>query len=90
MLQPREDALSALFKKAVNYLDRGGALYFSMKKGIKDGYDELGRFYLGFDDDRLKRILDENPELIRAEYWETADNLNRGIVWINVILKKLF
>ena len=59
-----------------------------MKKGITDGYDDQGRYYLSFNDERMKRILAENPEYIRAEYWETADNMNRDIAWINVILKK--
>ncbi|MDD5832344.1 MAG: class I SAM-dependent methyltransferase [Clostridiales bacterium] len=88
LLHLKEEEFFAFFRKAVNYLDRGGALYFSMKKGIADGYDDQGRYYLSFDDERMKRILAENPEYIRAEYWETADNMNRDIAWINVILKK--
>ena len=82
-----EDEFFAFFKKFTNYLSRDGVIYFSMKSGIPDGYDEDGRWYLGFDDGRLARILKENPELKRAEYWKTDDNLERDITWVNVILQ---
>ena len=59
-----------------------------MKADIKDGYDEYGRWYLGFDDKRLERILSENPEYTHERYWKTMDSLKRGIMWDNIILRK--
>ena len=61
-----------------------------MKTGIEDGYDGEGRWYLGFNDRRLQRILTENPDLRRVKYWKTADNLHRDLTWANVILQKEF
>ena len=83
-----EDEFFAFFQRVKKYLGSGGVIYFSMKKDVEDGYDEFGRYYLGFTEERLKRILTENKDLMRAEYWETEDNLNRNLVWKNVILKK--
>ena len=59
-----------------------------MRAGIKDGYDEAGRWYLSFDNTKLERILSENPMFERVRYWKTADSLKRDIVWDNVILRK--
>ena len=87
LLHLQEEEFYAFIEKAAKYLRSGGVIYFSMKDGITDGYDELGRWYLGFDDARLEKLLTRCPNLKVVEYWKTEDNLNRGITWINVILQ---
>ncbi len=88
LLHLQEEEFYAFFQRFKNCLNTGGVIYFSMKDGVKDGYDAAGRWYLGFDDRRLTRILSENPELSRVKYWKTQDNLKRDLTWINVILQK--
>ncbi len=88
LLHLQEEEFFAFFRRFKEYLNANGVIYFSMKAGVTDGYDEKGRWYLGFDDRRLNRILQENPELRRVKYWKTIDNLNRDLSWYNVILQK--
>jgi len=88
LLHCTEDEFYAFFKRYKEFLSSDGVIYFSMKTGIRDGYDDKGRWYLGFDDRRLQRILDENPDLKRVKYWKTQDNLHRSLTWANVILQK--
>ncbi|MDO4960970.1 MAG: class I SAM-dependent methyltransferase [Eubacteriales bacterium] len=89
LLHLKEDEFFAFFRRVKKALSSDGVIYFSMKADIVDGYDEKGRWYLGFDDKRLRRILSENPEYEQVKYWITGDNLKRGIEWINVILRKV-
>lgn len=84
----RKEELIGFLRKAARYLDRTGVIYFSMKTGIPDGYDEQGRFYLGFNDSLLEELLEACPELRLEDYWKTDDNLNRGIIWANVLLRR--
>ena len=90
LLHCKEEEFYDFFPRYKEFLGSGGVIYFSMKTGIEDGYDAEGRWYLGFDDRRLQRILQENPDLKRMKYWKTLDNLHREISWANVILKKEF
>lgn len=88
LLHLSEDIFFEFFRRAKKCLSSSGVIYFSMKADIKDGYDEYGRWYLGFDDKRLERILSENPEYTHERYWKTMDSLKRGIMWDNIILRK--
>lgn len=90
LLHLKEEEFYAFFTRYKEFLGSGGVIYFSMKTGIEDGYDDKGRWYLGFDDRRLQRILQENPDLKRVKYWKTLDNLHRDVTWANVILQKTY
>jgi SAM-dependent methyltransferase len=90
LLHCTEEGFFAFFRRYKEFLGSSGVIYFSMKTGIEDGYDGEGRWYLGFNDRRLQRILTENPDLRRVKYWKTADNLHRDLTWANVILQKEF
>ena len=88
LLHLKDEEFFEFFKRAGKCLSSSGVIYFSMKSGIKDGYDEDGRWYLSFDNTKLERILSENPMFERVRYWKTSDSLRRDIVWDNVILRK--
>ncbi len=87
LLHLQEDEFFSFIKKAARYLKTDGVLFFSMKEGIKEGYDENGRWFLSFDDARLKKLLEFCPEFKVAEHWKTEDRMNRDLIWINVILQ---
>ncbi len=87
LLHLQEDEFFRFIKKAAKYLKTDGVLFFSMKEGIKEGYDEEGRWFLSFDDARLKKLLEFCPEFKVAEHWKTEDRMKRDLTWINVILQ---
>ncbi len=88
LLHLKDEEFFEFFKRAEKCLSSSGVIYFSMKSGIKDGYDEDGRWYLSFNNTKLERILSENPMFERVRYWKTSDSLKRDTVWENVILRK--
>lgn len=87
LLHLTEDEILVFFRTKLSYLNAGGVVYFSMKKGIDRGYDERGRFFTPFSEDLLKKILETDNRLAILERWTESDKLSRDTVWETVILK---
>lgn len=69
-------------------LNDKGVIYLSMKKGINDGYDKEGRFFIDFSKGILDGILKYSVLKIKV-YWETVDVMHRNdFIWINTILQR--
>lgn len=65
-----------------------GVAYISMKSGIMDGYDDAGRYFTDFTEEKVQQILSKSTALRLIECWRTKDELNRdNFKWINCILK---
>lgn len=72
-----------------DYLKPNGVLYISMKKGIQTGYDNNGRFFTDFSEEKVQQIVAKSTAFIVTESWESGDALSRDeFRWTNLILKK--
>ncbi|MBR2281651.1 MAG: class I SAM-dependent methyltransferase [Spirochaetales bacterium] len=73
---PLEDIVSFIRTKT-RHLKPGGVLYFSMKAGIGEGFDEKGRFFTPFSESIVDSVLAEG-RLKVMERWTEDDSLGRG------------
>ncbi len=80
-----EDIIAFLRTKS-EYLSPDGILYFSMKAGIPEGYDEQGRYFAPYSEAILDSVLAEG-RLRVVERWTETDSLARkGFHWEAIIL----
>ena len=85
LLHLNDDELYRFFLKLDNNLKNGGAIYVSVKSGIKTGYDEKGRYMRNFTENELRNFL-SSASIRIVERWSTVDQLNReGFHWINIV-----
>ncbi|MDE6640257.1 MAG: class I SAM-dependent methyltransferase [Acetatifactor sp.] len=84
------DEIEEFICKVSDYLQTGGALYISIKKGINNGYDSNGRFFTSFSEENVQQIVAKSTAYEIAELWHTVDKMNRDEVqWLNLILKRI-
>ncbi len=68
-------------------LEIGGVAYISMKSGIANGYDDKGRYFSDFTEDKVQQILSKSTALRLIECWRTKDELCReNFEWLNFII----
>lgn len=78
--------LNQSFKICNDLLEEDGIMYFSVKYGEFEGYDEFGRYFNYLTETTMKDYLkDTGFKVIDINI--TADNLKRENKWLNVILK---
>ena len=83
------DEIITFLKTKSLFLKPGGILYFSMKAGIPEGFDEKGRYFTPFSESIVEGALADG-KLEIAERWTEGDSLGReGFHWEAVILRKL-
>ena len=83
------DEIITFLKTKSLFLKAGGILYFSMKAGIPEGFDEKGRHFTPFSEAIVEGALADG-KLEIAERWTEGDSLGReGFHWEAVILRKL-
>lgn len=84
------DEIEELICRVQDYLNIGGVLYLSMKKGIRTGCDNDGRFFTDFSDEYVQQIVAKSTAFEMMELWETEDGMSRGeFKWLNLILKRV-
>jgi len=89
LLHLEADKVKEFIARVHEYLEPGGAFYFSVKTGVETGYDGKGRFFQNFTEEDIDGLAGINPELELADRWNTADELGReGTEWINVIMTR--
>ena len=80
--------LNQSFKICNDLLYGDGIMYFSVKYGDFEGYDELGRYFNYLTEKTMNDYLkDTGFKVIDIKI--TEDNLKRENKWLNVILKKV-
>lgn len=80
--------LNQVFKICNDLLEENGIMYFSVKYGNFEGYDELGRYFNYLTEKTANDYLkDTGFKVIDIKI--TEDNLKRENKWLNVILKKV-
>lgn len=84
------DEIGEFISRTSEYLNIGGVVYASMKKGVVTGYDSNGRFFTDFSEEIIQQILAKSTAFEIAEIWETDDRMSRGeFQWLNIILKRI-
>lgn len=72
-----------------NALKDGGVLFTCFKLGDKVIVDNKNRIQRYFNEETLRALFAENPELSEVKIWKTEDTLKRpDNDWINIILIK--
>ena len=86
-IEPNE--IEFAMKKIIRALKDEGILYFSVRKGDRNGIYN-GRYYCDYSRSELEDLLDkfDNVEIIRI--WKNEDHrqANAGDQWYNVLLRK--
>ena len=89
LLHLHTDEIIAFIKTKSSSLKTGGILYFSMKAGIPEGFDEKGRSFTPFSESIVDTVLADG-KLEVAERWTESDSLGReGFHWEAIILRKI-
>lgn len=89
LLHLHTDEIITFLKTKSLFLKPGGILYFSMKAGIPEGFDEKDRYFTPFSETIVEGALADG-KLEIAERWTEGDSLGReGFHWEAVILRKL-
>ena len=86
----RDDQMRSVLKKLILALHEDGILYFSVRKGDRDGiYGE--RYFRDYTKRELYDLLEEFPQLKVIDLWTTQDVLpgRQDRVWLNVLVKKV-
>ncbi|MDY4747189.1 MAG: class I SAM-dependent methyltransferase [Candidatus Fimisoma sp.] len=87
-LTPEE--LVCFWRRVPNALVENGVIFFSMKKGITTGNDNLGRYFTNFDERLAKIMFEATPNLQVIDYWESDDKMQRNdFKWVNYICRKI-
>ena len=87
LLHITESDIVSFFSTKTMYLNDGGVIYFSMKTGIDEGFDEKGRFFTPFSEKLLKRITTALPGCMIVDRWSNSDSLDRQDVhWESVLI----
>ena len=82
------DEIITFLKTKSSYLKHGGILYFSMKAGIPEGFDEKGRYFTPFSESIIDSVISKGKMTVQ-ERWTEDDSLGRGgFYWEAIILRK--
>ena len=88
LLHLKKNEIITFLKTKSDYIKVGGILYFSMKAGIPEGYDEKGRYFTPFSESIVDAALKDGKLKIQ-ERWTETDSLGRkGFYWEAIILRK--
>ena len=89
LLHLHTDEIITFLKTKTFHLKPGGIIYFSMKAGIPEGFDEKGRFFTPFSESILESVL-AGGKLKLIERWTENDSLGReGFHWEAIILRRI-
>lgn len=86
LLHLNDEEIKKALNISLNSLNENGVMYCSFKKGV--GSEIInGRYFTYMNEDYLLMLSKElNFKIIKT--YETDDNLSRGNIWINILLKK--
>lgn len=81
--------IDSFFAKAEACMNTDGALFASMKTGLKSDIDEAGRYFCPFSEKDLDEILTRHPVFLLCDKWYSDDKLGRNTFrWLHFILKR--
>ena len=87
LLHLYKDEIITFLKTKSAYLKKGGILYFSMKAGIAEGFDEKGRYFTPFSESIVESAVADGKLKVQ-ERWTESDSLGRkGYHWEAIILR---
>ncbi len=88
LLHLKVDEIVSFLKTKMDYLKPDGVIYFSMKAGISEGFDQTGRYFTPFSESIIDSVLAEGRIKV-IERWTETDSLGReGFHWEAIILGK--
>lgn len=83
------DEIKDVMKKTVRALKDDGVLYFSVRKGDRNGLYN-GRYYYDYDRESLYDLLESLHNIKIIDIWKTTDvrEQNASNEWYNILLRK--
>ena len=82
------DEVKGVMDKILKALKDDGILYFSVKKGERNGKYN-GRYFYDYDREALNNVLDAFPNIKVLDIWKTNDvRADKSDRWFNVLLRK--
>ena len=84
----KPDEVKGVMDKILKALKDDGILYFSVKKGERNGKYN-GRYFYDYDREALNNLLDAFPNIKVLDIWKTNDvRADKSDRWFNVLLRK--
>jgi SAM-dependent methyltransferase len=90
LLHLRRDSIDSVLHKLCRALKPSGVMFVSFK--LRDGeWEEGGRFFNGYDEGSLQRLLEGHPALVCQSMWvsEDARPERKGEMWLNALLQRV-
>ena len=88
LLHLQTEEIVTFLRTKTDYLKPNGVVYFSMKAGIPEGFDQTGRYFTPFSESIVDSVLADG-KLKLVERWTEEDSLGRGgFHWEAIILGK--
>ena len=82
------DEVKEIMRKILKALKDDGILYFSVRKGERNGKYN-GRYFYDYDREALNHLLDAFPNITVLDIWKTSDvRADKNDRWFNVLLRK--
>ena len=82
------DEVKGVMDKILKALKDDGILYFSVKKGERNGKYN-GRYFYDYDREALNNLLNAFPNIKVLDIWKTNDvRADKSDRWFNVLLRK--
>ena len=82
------DEVKGVMDKILKALKDDGILYFSVKKGERNGKYN-GRYFYDYDRETLNNLLNAFPNIKVLDIWKTNDvRADKSDRWFNVLLRK--
>lgn len=77
------------FGKLDDVLNDNGVAYLSFKQGVKTGFDEKGRFFSDFSEEKVQQLIGKSTAIELIDFWKSEDKMKReDFFWINFIVQK--
>lgn len=82
------EQLQDVFGKMMKAIHKEGIIYMSFRYGTFEG-DRDGRWYTDLDINKAAELILPHREALLLECWKSHDSLNRDLLWLNLIVRKV-
>lgn len=82
------EQLNDVFAKMMKAIHKEGIIYMSFRYGTFEGYRE-DRWYTDLDINKAAELILPHRDALLLECWKSHDSLNRDLLWLNLIVRKV-
>lgn len=80
--------LDDVFGKMMKAIHKEGIIYMNFRYGTFEGYRD-NRWYTDLDINKAAELILPHRDALLLECWKSHDTLNRDLLWLNLIVRKV-